>query len=347
MLMYIAIVASCLFVNRPATADFIVSAAERLGPAVNSADPADNDWMPRLDAEGLGLTVFRTVKGKFQVWVALRATKNDPWEPAVRDVAALGPRPVIPGVTTGDGLEFHGPWYQSPNGYGGLDLYFKVRETMASSWSAAHNVGSPVNTPHGEAFPSISPDGLELYFCDYDYPRPGGNGHMDLWVAHRATRNAPWQEPQNLGQLVNSEAVDGRAHISADGLALFFDSNRAGGLGGLDLYMTRRKTITDPWEEAVNLGSVVNSTFGEQNPGISPDGRELYFNRDKDIWQAFVDPVVDFNADGTLDLTDMVMLIDHWETDDSLFDIGPMPWGDGIVDVEDLKVFIGLWEKEQ
>jgi hypothetical protein len=40
------------------------------------------------------------------------------------------------------------------------------------------------------------------------------------------------------------------------------------------------------------------------------------------------------------------MLIDNWGTDDTLYDIGPMPWGDGTVDVEDLKVFITHWEKE-
>jgi hypothetical protein len=40
------------------------------------------------------------------------------------------------------------------------------------------------------------------------------------------------------------------------------------------------------------------------------------------------------------------MLIDNWGMDETLYDIGPMPWGDGVVDVEDLKVFIAEWEKE-
>ena len=64
----------------------------------------------------------------------------------------------------------------------------------------------------------------------------------------------------------------------------------------------------------------------------------------QDIWQVSIKPIVDFNTDGIVDLVDLVMLIDNWETDDSVFDIGPMPWGDGVVDVEDLKVFISHWE---
>ena len=56
--------------------------------------------------------------------------------------------------------------------------------------------------------------------------------------------------------------------------------------------------------------------------------------------------MVDFNADGMLDLTDMVMLIDNWETNNSLYDIGPTAFGDGIVDIKDLKVFIKHWEEE-
>jgi len=50
--------------------------------------------------------------------------------------------------------------------------------------------------------------------------------------------------------------------------------------------MTKRKTLSAPWEKAVNLGPSVNTPVSEYNPGISPDGRMLYFVRDHDIWQA-------------------------------------------------------------
>ncbi|UCC98036.1 MAG: hypothetical protein JSW66_19580, partial [Phycisphaerales bacterium] len=57
-----------------------------------------------------------------------------------------------------------------------------------------------------------------------------------------------------------------------------------------------------------------------------------------DLWQVSIDPIVDLNDDGIVDATDVCVIVDHWGTDDTLCDIGPMPWGDGVVDVEDLKV---------
>jgi len=55
---------------------------------------------------------------------------------------------------------------------------------------------------------------------------------------------------------------------------------------------------------------------------------------------------VDFNGDGNINTDDLVIMIDNWGTSESLYDIGPMPWGDGVVDIEDLKVFIKYWEQE-
>jgi hypothetical protein len=57
-----------------------------------------------------------------------------------------------------------------------------------------------------------------------------------------------------------------------------------------------------------------------------------------DIWQVSILPVVDLNDDGIVDAADMCIMVDYWGTDDSLCDIGPMPWGDGVVDVQDLIV---------
>jgi len=63
-----------------------------------------------------------------------------------------------------------------------------------------------------------------------------------------------WGPPVNLGPNVNSSANDGGASISADGLTLYFSSNRSGGFGGYDLWCTTRATINDDWDPAVNLG---------------------------------------------------------------------------------------------
>jgi hypothetical protein len=106
--------------------------------------------------------------------------------------------------------------------------------------------------------------------------------------------------------------------------------------------VTRRTSLSDPWEPPVNLGSVVNGPAFESNVRLSHDGSILYFTtRSGDIrtnWQAPIEPVVDFNSDGIVDAADMCIMVEHWLTDYALCDIGPMPWGDGIVDVQDLIV---------
>ena len=71
----------------------------------------------------------------------------------------------------------------------------------------------------------------------------------------------------------------------------------------------------------------------------------LYFTSDRpggygneDLWKAPIIPIVDLNTDGIVDASDMCIVVENWGTDNQLCDIGPMPWGDGIVDVEDLIV---------
>ena len=208
------------------------------------------------------------------------------------------------------------------------------------------NLGTLVNSPAYEISPSISTDGLELYFSDYkpELTRPGGHGWSDIWVTTRPTRHAPWGEAVNLGPVVNSSTQDTRPHLSPDGLSLFFDSQRDGRPPYGELYMTTRTTLSEPWGAPVNVGPIVNSPEFEESPCISSDGTTLFFDRGTiyantyDIWQAPIIPIVDFNGDGIVDAQDMCVMVDHWGENHSLCDIGPMPWGDGVVDVEDLKV---------
>ena len=96
----------------------------------------------------------------------------------------------------------------------------------------------------------------------------------------------------------------------------------------------------------MNLGPTVNSSADEICSDISPDGLMLFFGSErpggagsKDLWQAPIIPIVDFNGGEIVDVEDVVILTDHWgEKNYPLCDIGPMPWGDGIVDVQDLIV---------
>ena len=133
----------------------------------------------------------------------------------------------------------------------------------------------PVIDPMHESIDCFSSDGQEIYI---ESDRPGGFGAFDLWVLRRASTDDGWDPPENLGSAVNSPRIDGAVSISSDGLTLFFYSNRDGGQGGMDIYMTNRVTRNDKWGQAVNMGPPVNSPTGETGPFISSDGLEFYFN---------------------------------------------------------------------
>ena len=148
------------------------------------------------------------------------------------------------------------------------------------------NLGPNVNSSYHDGEPSISADGLELYF---NSSRSGGSGRWDLWVTTRATTEDDWGNPQNLGPTVNSSSYDLASCISADGLSLYFASDRPGG-SGYDVWVTTRPTKDSDWEEPVNLGPTINSTFMDAGY-ISPDGLELYIGSNRpggsgesDLW---------------------------------------------------------------
>jgi hypothetical protein len=137
------------------------------------------------------------------------------------------------------------------------------------------NMGQTINTSHGEGPGCFSSDGLELYLMS---DRPGGYGDWDIWVTRRPTIEDDWGTPENLGTPVNTGQHEACPCISGDGLSLFFHSDRPGGLGGTDLYVTTRETINDDWGTPLNLGPPVNRFASEHAPRLSTDGLELYFS---------------------------------------------------------------------
>jgi hypothetical protein len=105
------------------------------------------------------------------------------------------------------------------------------------SWEPAVLVPE-LSSPLNDQRPSVRFDGLELFLFSN---RPGSAGPNDIWVSTRRTTLDTWSVPVNLGATVNSSAVDQQAFMSSDRETLFFASNRPGGLGNLDLYMTTRE----------------------------------------------------------------------------------------------------------
>jgi hypothetical protein len=149
---------------------------------------------------------------------------------------------------------------------------------LVQNWCAPINVGSGVNSAFQENYPSISPDGLAMYF---DSNRPGGFGNTDIWVSRRATISSPWGPAINVAPL-NSVAMEkGFFVFSPDGRTIYFASARAGGFGGLDIYVANRVDPDDDlgWTTPVNLGPDVNTAFQEAANGWYLNGNQSKVKR--------------------------------------------------------------------
>jgi WD40 repeat protein len=152
-----------------------------------------------------------------------------------------------------------------------------------SSWSPAINVEwlpgtDPMfNTAFLDGCPFTSRDGKTFYMASN---RPGGLGGIDIWVATRESARDPWGAPVNVGAPVNSAANDFCPTIARDGHLFYFVSNRAGGCGGDDIYVTRLRD-DNGFDAPENVGCQVNSAANEASPFPIPEpasGPVLYFS---------------------------------------------------------------------
>jgi hypothetical protein len=152
-------------------------------------------------------------------------------------------------------------------------MQFTAWEQVVLAEPAGTNL---VNTSAHDGCPIESPDGLSLFIASN---RGGGQGGLDIWVATRASTDAPWGAPQNLGAPVNTTA-DEFCPTPVRGNGLYFVSRKAGGCGLGDIYFTRRNPVHG-WSEPEHLGcspAGPNGNLDEQGPSyVEADGKELLF----------------------------------------------------------------------
>ena len=96
--------------------------------------------------------------------------------------------------------------------------------------------------------------------------------------------SSEWSEPVNLGAPINSAANEMNAALSPDELSLYFVSTRSGGLGGADIWVSRRASLNAPWGEPVNLGPNVNGPGLDAAPAVSLDGHLLFLLERPSRW---------------------------------------------------------------
>lgn len=154
------------------------------------------------------------------------------------------------------------------------DFFFTTIDTCGG-WLTARSIGSPPNSPDQEYAQMISADKHYLFFtrCDNRSENGWEQGGCDLYMAYRA--DSVWSIPQSFGATINTPAYEAMPYLSADNRELFFVSDRPGGYGGLDIWVSRFETGL--WQLPRNLGPEVNTAKDETAPFLHIDNNTLCF----------------------------------------------------------------------
>ncbi len=146
------------------------------------------------------------------------------------------------------------------------DIFMSTKKSD-STWSEPVSIPS-LNTNGNDGAVAISPDGSTLFTFS------SNNDLGDLYQSNLV--GTTWTQPQKLNKNINTEAWEGSCSMTADGRYLYFASERKGGLGGRDIYMSEK--VNGDWGPATNLGSKINTPTDEDAPFIHPDGITLFFS---------------------------------------------------------------------
>ncbi|MGB0882265.1 MAG: OmpA family protein [Vicingaceae bacterium] len=150
------------------------------------------------------------------------------------------------------------------------DIYISQKDKN-NQWEQAELIGGGINTPAHDASSSISADGQKLYIY-----RSKKNGKTGI-ILESYLNGSDWELPVPLNENINSKDWVSSVSVTSDEQRLYFTSNKKGGYGGKDIYVSE-KDEDGTWGIAQNLGPEVNTSQDEESPFIHPDGKTLFFS---------------------------------------------------------------------
>ena len=148
---------------------------------------------------------------------------------------------------------------------GSCDLYILFN-------NSTFNAGKIINSKSWESQGCFSPDGRYLYFVSN---RSGGYGGKDIWRS-QITDNG-FLEPENLGPKINTEDDEMSPFLHPDNLTFYFASSGHVGMGGYDVYISKRIDGLNEWSLPTNLGYPINTFNTENSLIVANDGRTAYY----------------------------------------------------------------------
>jgi hypothetical protein len=224
----------------------------------------DDDPVFTADRLELYFNSDRGDGGDSDIWVSVRSSTGDPWG-APQEVTELNsPQSDSNAIVSPDGLTL---WLNSGR-TGETEIYVSTRQSRTQSWSTPVLVPE-LNTAVGDVPCAVSADLRTIIVGS----KPGGA--WDLYQATRSSAAVPWGTPQPLTEL-NAPQDDISAWMSADGLLIYFDSERT---GDLDIYWASRSSPTGSFGAIEHLGPPINTQHNDSDPWLSEDLRLMMFAR--------------------------------------------------------------------
>ncbi len=240
--------------------------SKNLGPAINS--PLD-EYFPGTTADEQTLIYTRLEGNMTEEFYVSKKGNDQNWTKSFN----MG-QPINTDQNEGtvsisaDGQYVFFTACNRANAEGSCDLYFSALD--GDLWREPRSLGFPVNTRAWESQPSVSFDGRTLYFSSN---RPGGYGEMDLW--YTTYTKGRWSPPINMGPEINTPGNEESPFIAKDDQTLYFSSDGHLGLGGNDLFISR-KQANGKWGQPENLGFPINSHKDERCLAIAANGVDAY-----------------------------------------------------------------------
>ncbi len=153
------------------------------------------------------------------------------------------------------------------------DIYLSHLDSATKAWTNAELLSGAINTDGHDACTSISPDGKQIFLFKNNIERESRGG--DIYVSRLGT-SKKWGAPMSVGKPINTTYAELGACLSPDGKFLYFVSERIGGFGNADIWVSKKKTHNG-WDTPENLGSIVNTAEDEAGLFLAPDGKSLFF----------------------------------------------------------------------
>lgn len=207
------------------------------------------------------------VEGFYEENVFVSVMYDSVWTipyPLLKDINNIGAACVS---SDGNTIFFSGCGWE--NGFGSCDIYYIESEN--GGWSEPENIKS-INTSDWESQPYVSYDGKELYFVK----RNKRLGTSDIWFSQKDNKGN-WLKPTMLSGNINTEGNEMAPFLHYDGNTLYFSSDGHKGMGGYDLFVSRRD-MNGEWTEPINLGYPLNTSDDEINIVISNDAKKAFIS---------------------------------------------------------------------